>query len=163
YGDLGDGCPTDPPASPPAPGTYKTLTRCPKGSRDYACPALGTAYTPQTPNPGEAIIYVFRARYAHALVSPYVYADGQRLSDLPPEGYLAYQVAPGRVVLTTQTDQRSKPLTLDVKAGESYYVIGGYSRNANLTPPEWFQLTAMENSRAEQFIKDCRLVPAQGR
>jgi hypothetical protein len=163
YGDLGDGCPTDPPPSPPVPGSYKTLTRCPKGSRDYACPALGAAYAPEPPSPGEAIVYIYRPRYAHALVSPYVYANGQRLSDLPPEGYFVYRSPPGQVVLTTQTDARSKPLTLDVRAGESYYVSGRYEANANLTPPEWFQLMAGAPGYDEQFLKKCRLVPAQGR
>ena len=163
YGDPGDGCPTDPPESPPAPGTYKALTRCPKGSRDYACPALGPAYTPAAPGPGEAIVYIYRPRYAYALVSPYVYANGERLSDLPPEGYFVYRSPPGEVVLTTKTDASSKPLTLAVRAGESYYVRGGYQRNANLTPPEWFQLSAGSQADDEQFLKNCRLVPVEGR
>lgn len=163
YGDLGDGCPTDPPANPPAPGTFKTLTRCPEGSRDYACPALGAAYAPEPADADEAIIYIFRPRFAHALISPYVFVDGQRLSDLPPEGYFVYRTRPAHVVLTTTTDTRSKPLALDVQAGESYYVGGGYRRNANLTPSEWFQLVTIDASRAAQAIKNCRLVPAQGR
>ena len=114
-------------------------------------------------DPDAAIIYVLRPRYAHALVSPYVYANGHLLSDLPPEGYFVYRSPPGQVVLTTQTDARSKPLTLDVKAGESYYVLGGYQRNANLTPPEWFQLTGGSHEHAEQLLKNCRLVTTTGR
>src|SRR5262245_5516916 len=96
YGDMANGCPTDMPEPLPPAGTYKLLTRCPKGSRDYACPALGPAYAPEPPGPDEALVYIYRFGYSYALVSPYVFANGQRLSDLPPEGYFVYRAAPGR-------------------------------------------------------------------
>lgn len=104
---------------------------------------------------------MYRLSYRFAAISPYVYANGERLSDLASGGYFVYHAPPGPLELSTQVDPNRPPVTLDAKAGETYYVMGYFHQN-NTLPPEqryWFQLEPDDNENGANRIKTCRLVP----
>jgi len=161
YFDAHQGCPFDKPDHALAPGTYKRLAECPAGSAQKVCPPLGPLFSPAPVDPDRATVYIFRESYGFATISPYVFANGERLSDLAPGGYIVYYATPGLLELSTHVEP-SKPVTLEAKAGETYYVIGYYHHNENLTPEkrDWFQLEAHGKGRVAPIIKTCRIVPS---
>jgi hypothetical protein len=161
--DAHHGCPFDELGHTPWPGTYMRLTECPVGSAQLVCPPLRDTFSPAESDPDRATIYFFRESYAFAAVSPYVFANDLRLSDLAPGGYFVYYALPGLLQLSTKTETYpTKPLTIDVKAGEVHYVYGYYHHNENLPPGwrDWFQLEELGKERGAQVIKSCRLIPA---
>jgi hypothetical protein len=159
--DLHNGCPFEELGHTPAAESYKRLSECPPGSGQLVCPPLGPLFSPAPADSTRATVYIFRESYRFATISPYVFANGVRLSDLASDGYFVYYAAPGWLELSTQVEP-NKPVMVDAKAAEAYYVIGYYHHNGNLAPEkrDWFQLELLEKERGAQFIKQCRLIPS---
>jgi hypothetical protein len=118
--------------------------------------ASGPAFKPVSSIPeGKALIYVYRPSVMHgAALVPYVVVNDSRALPLKNGGYYTYAATPGSVtVAVTHTGQRS--VTLEVKAGETYYVKGGPVFMA-------FGVPYVERASAEVGLKElseCKLLP----
>ena len=120
------------------------------------CTTLGAKYTPETAVPtNRAAVYVYRPGSLGAAISPNVQANGVPLSDLPAHGYFVYDAAPGELTLTAHTEATTS-VTLDVKAGETYYVKGSLGMGFFVGHPH---LVVVTKDVGEAEIKDCKLVP----
>ncbi len=134
------------------PATLVSLTLLLSG-----CASLGAKYTPDTAvPPNRAAVYVYRPGALGGALSPNVQANGVPLADLPAHGYFVYYAAPGELTLTQHTEA-STSVTLDVKAGETYYVKGSMGMGFFVGHPH---LVIVPNDTAAQEIKDCKLIPA---
>jgi hypothetical protein len=120
------------------------------------CANLGAKYTPEAATPTDrAAVYVYRPGSMGAAISPNVQANGVPLSDLPAHGYFVYDAKPGELTLTAHTEATTS-ITLDVKAGETYYVKGSLGMGFFVGHPH---LVVVTKDVGESEIKDCKLVP----
>lgn len=120
------------------------------------CATLGPKYTPEAATPtNRAAVYVYRPGSMGAAISPNVQANGVPLSDLPAHGYFVYDAAPGELTLTAHTEATTS-ITVDVKAGETYYVKGSLGMGFFVGHPH---LVVVTKEVGEAEIKDCKLVP----
>jgi hypothetical protein len=120
------------------------------------CTTLGAKYTPETAVPtNKAAVYVYRPGSLGAAISPNVQANGVPLSDLPAHGYFVYDATPGELTLTAHTEATTS-VTLDIKAGETYYVKGSLGMGFFVGHPH---LVVVAKDVGESEIKDCKLVP----
>jgi hypothetical protein len=120
------------------------------------CATLGEKYTPAASVPANrAAVYVYRPSAMAPAISPNVQGNGVGLSDLPAHGYFVYYAAPGELTLTAHTEATTS-VTLDVKAGETYYVKGSVGMGFFVGHPH---LVIVSNDAGAQEIKDCKLVP----
>jgi hypothetical protein len=120
------------------------------------CATLGAKYTPDSNVPANrAAVYVYRPGSLGAAISPNVAANGVTLAALPAHGYFVYYAAPGELTLTEHTEA-STSVTLDVKAGETYYVKGSIGMGFFVGHPH---LVVVSKDVGESEIKDCKLVP----
>ena len=73
----------------------------------------------------KALIYIYRPSVMHgAALVPYVVINNLNAIPLKTGGYYPYFSAPGTVTISiTHTAKRS--ITIDIKAGQTYYVKGG--------------------------------------
>ena len=120
------------------------------------CATLGAKYAPDTSVPtNRAAVYLYRPGFVGAAINPNVVANGVTLAPLPAHGYFVYYAAPGELTLTQHTEA-STSVTLDVKAGETYYVKGSIGMGFFVGHPH---LVIVSNDVAQSEIKDCKLVP----
>jgi hypothetical protein len=120
------------------------------------CTTLGAKYTGDTNIPANrAAVYVYRPSSLGAAIEPNVVANGVTLAVLPSHGYFVYYAAPGELTLTQHTEA-STSVTLDVKAGETYYVKGSMGMGFFVGHPH---LVIVSKDVAASEIKDCKLVP----
>jgi hypothetical protein len=123
------------------------------------CVTLGAQYSAAgAAPPNRATVYVYRpAAMAPALsptVAPTVSANGVPLAELPAHGYFVYYAAPGELELAEHTEAKTS-VTLDVKAGETYYVKGTFGMGFFIGHPH---LVLVGKDVGEKEIKDCKLV-----
>lgn len=90
------------------------------------CAISGDAFTTATSVPdGKALIYVYRnGAFAGAAMTPTVTMGSDIKFPLGLSGYYPY-VAPAGPILIRITDVGTRSITLDAKAGQTYYVRGG--------------------------------------
>ena len=120
------------------------------------CTTLGAKYTPDANIPANrAAVYVYRPGMIGAALSPDVVANGVTLASLPAHGYFVYYATPGELTLTQRTEA-STSVTLDVKAGETYYVQGSIRLGFFVGHPH---LAIVSKDVGESEIKECKLVP----
>jgi hypothetical protein len=120
------------------------------------CVTLGPKFTPATAvRPDRATVYVYRPGSMGAALHPTVSANGVPLADLAPTGYFVYYAAPGELELTAQTEAKTS-VTLDVKAGETYYVKGSIGIGFFVGHPH---LVIVSKDVGEKEITECKLVP----
>lgn len=98
-----------------------------------------------------ATVYAYRPEFVGFAVSPNVTANGVPLADLPVYGYFVYHSMPGALKLSSRTES----VTIDVKAGATYYVKG--SIDSCWLP--CLHLVLMPTDVGEQEIKKCKLLP----
>jgi hypothetical protein len=121
------------------------------------CATLGAKYTADMNVPANrAAVYLYRPGSLGAAINPDVVANGVTLAGLPAHGYFVYYAAPGELTLTQHTEA-STSVTLDVKAGETYYVKGSMGMGFFVGHPH---LVIVSKDVAESEIKDCKLVPS---
>ena len=121
------------------------------------CATLGPSFAPEAAAPpGKATIYVYRSPgFVGAALSPTVSANGVALLDLPAGGYFSYHALPGEVELSAKTEAKTS-VTVDAKAGQTYYVKGSIGVGVFVGHPH---LVLVANDVGESEIKDCKLVP----
>jgi Protein of unknown function (DUF2846) len=120
------------------------------------CATLGPKFTPDTAaQPDRGTVYVYRTGSMGAAVHPQVTANGVPLAQLPPQGYFVYHAAPGELELAQKTEATTS-VTLDVKAGETYYVKGSIGIGFFVGHPH---LVIVSNDVGAKEIVECKLIP----
>jgi len=123
-----------------------------------ACTTLGPAFTPDTAvSAGQATVYVYRPGTMGAALKPTVTANGVPLSDLPAHGYFVYHALPGELELSQHTESTTS-VTLDIKAGQTYYVKGSIGMGVFVGHPH---LVIVPNADGMSEITQCKLVPGE--
>ncbi len=122
------------------------------------CATLGTAYTPDNNAPKDkGTVYVYRPKaFAGGAISYTVSVNGNEVSSLPAGGYFVYYAAPGENEFSAKTEAKTS-VTLDVKAGQTYYVQGTMGMGVFVGHPH---LTQVGNDVGAKEIASCKLVPA---
>jgi uncharacterized protein YceK len=120
------------------------------------CATLGTKFAPDNQVPADrAAVYVYRTSALGAAIAPTVTANKVPLLGLPPGGYFEYRAQPGELTLEQHTEATTS-VTLDVKAGETYYVRGSVGMGFFVGHPH---LVIVPNADGEREIRECKLVP----
>jgi hypothetical protein len=103
----------------------------------------------------KGLIYVYRPSAMHgAALVPYVVINNLNAIPLKRGGYYPYFSVPGTVTISiTHTAKRS--ITIDVKAGKTYYVKGGTVFGAFGIP--YIESVSAEVGLAE--ISECKRLP----
>jgi predicted small lipoprotein YifL len=122
------------------------------------CATLGPKFTPdgQLP-PDRADVYVYRTSAMGAAIAPTVYANKVPLLTLPPSGYFVYRALPGELTLEQHTEATTS-VTLDVKAGETYYVKGSVGMGFFVGHPH---LVIISKEDGEREVRECKLIPGE--
>ena len=121
------------------------------------CATLGPKFEPEKAAPADyALVYVYRLPgLVGGGVVYTVLANGSDVSTLPPGGYFAYHAPPGEVELSAQTEARTS-VTIDAKAGHTYYVKGSVGIGVFVGHPH---LVLVSDDVGAKEIADCKLVP----
>lgn len=118
--------------------------------------ASGPKFTPDSAVPANrAAVYLYRPSAVGAAVSPAVTANGVPLAELKAEGYFVYRAAPGELELAQKTEA-STSVTLDIKAGDTYYVKGSVGMGFFVGHPH---LVIVANDVGMKEITECKLIP----
>lgn len=121
------------------------------------CASLGPPYqkVEQIPE-NKGLIYIYRTgSIVGGAVSPDVKVGDIVVTTLYKGGYYPYFADPGEVELWAKTESRSA-VTLDVKAGEVYYVKGSIGVGFIVGRPH---LMVVTREVGEKEIADCKLIP----
>ena len=121
------------------------------------CATLGPVYRPVDAIPdGMALIYIYReSQFIGAGVAYDVKVGETVVTTLHSGGYYPYFVKPGEVELWARTEAKSA-VTVDVKAGEVYYVKGEVGVGFFVGRPH---LRVVAREKGEKEIKECKLIP----
>ena len=122
------------------------------------CATLGAAYTPDSNAPRDkGTVYVYRPKaFTGGAISYTVSVNGAEVSSLPSGGYFVYYATPGEAEISAKTEAKTS-VTVDVKAGQSYYVQGSIGMGVFVGHPH---LTQVTNDVGAKEIANCKLVPA---
>jgi hypothetical protein len=120
------------------------------------CATLGAPFAPDSQPPSDrADVYVYRISAMGAAIAPTVTANKVPLLTLPPNGYFVYRALPGELTLEQHTESHTS-VTLDIKAGETYYVKGSVGMGVFVGHPH---LVVVPKEEGEREIRQCKLVP----
>jgi hypothetical protein len=107
----------------------------------------------------KAVIYVYReAGLVGAAVAYTVRVNGAEVAKLPAGGYFPYYATPGEVEFSAQTEAKTS-VTIDAKAGQSYYIKGTIGVGVFVGHPH---LVVVPNEIGAHEIIACALVPGVG-
>lgn len=120
------------------------------------CATTGPQFEPEIAAPTDrALVYFYRdAGFVGAGVTYMVRANGTDVSTLPAGGYFVYHASPGKVEFSAQTEARTS-VTIDAKAGQTYYVKGTVGVGFFVGHPH---LTIVPNDVGAKEIAACKLV-----
>jgi hypothetical protein len=122
------------------------------------CATLGAPFAADTQVPADrADVYVYRTSAMGAAIAPTVYANEVPLLTLPPSGYFVYRALPGELTLEQHTEATTS-VTLDVKAGETYYVKGSVGMGFFVGHPH---LVIVPKEEGENEVRSCKLIPGE--
>lgn len=121
------------------------------------CATLGPVYQKVATVPeGMGLVYVYRPNsFVGGAVAYDVKVGEAVVTTLHNGGYYPYLVKPGEVEFWAKTESRSA-VTLDVKAGEVYYVKGTVGVGFFVGRPH---LMVVPAATAEKEIAECKLIP----
>jgi predicted small lipoprotein YifL len=121
------------------------------------CATLGPAYMPeQAVSADQATVYIYRdSKFVGGGVSYTVNGNGAPLAKLSSGSYFVYHALPGEVEFTAQTEAKTS-VTVDVKAGEVYYVKGTVGWGVFVGHPHLMLVT---REVGEKEIVSCKLAP----
>jgi hypothetical protein len=121
------------------------------------CASLGPAYQKVGTVPdGKGVVYVYRPSSIIGGAVAYDVKVGETVvTTLHNGGYYPYVATPGEVEFWAKTESRSA-VTLDVKAGEAYYIKGTVGVGFLMGRPH---LMVVPATTAEPEIADCKLIP----
>lgn len=74
-----------------------------------------------TPDPGKAVLYVYRNETIGAAIKMPLLVDGESVGDTAAHTYVRKDLSPGQHTITSKTEKDST-LTIDMVAGQIYYV-----------------------------------------
>lgn len=122
------------------------------------CATLGPTYQKVDMIPEEsALVYVYRPKsFVGGGVSYTVHADGQTVTKLVNGGYYPYFSPPGEVEFWAKTESKSS-VTLDVRAGETYFIKGTVGVGFLMGRPHLMQVDA---ATGQAEIAECKLIPS---
>jgi len=88
------------------------------------------------PGPGKALIYFYRPRRMMGMAVGFDVREGDRkLGGLPNGSYFVYHVIPGTHTFSAATEV-TKTVTINVRAGQTYYIEGTLGMGAFVGRPE---------------------------
>jgi hypothetical protein len=121
------------------------------------CATLGPAYTPDSGAPKDkATVYVYRSSaMAGGAISYKVAVNGVDVSSLPSGGYFVSYVKAGENEISAKTEAKTS-VTIDAKAGQSYYVKGTLGMGVLVGHPHLVEVSSDVGSKE---IAKCKLVP----
>jgi len=122
-----------------------------------ACAATGVQFQKVSTIPeGKGVVYVYRPdSIVGAAIHYDVYAgENDLICDLIRGGYCLYYSKLGELELWGKTEAKSS-ITIDVKAGQEYYVKGGLSLGVLAGRPNF---TLVTNTVGQEEIADCKLL-----
>ncbi len=96
------------------------LSAC-AGRVHVAEPELSAQAKQMTPPSDKALIYLYRNEAFGGGISMKVKIDGREMGVTGPRSFMLFQVAPGRHLFVSESENTSE-LELDAKAGETYYI-----------------------------------------
>lgn len=107
-----------------------------------------------SPRGGVAGLYLFRDSMAGLMLKKTLYVDGERIGETAPMTYLYTEVAPGKHVISTESEFGNNELEIDTESGQLYFVrqylkMGVFVAGANL------QL--VPESKGRERVLECRL------
>src|SRR5579859_1145981 len=106
------------------------------------CATLGSAYAPDTHAPKDkATVYIYRpSGFGGAAISYTVSVNGTEVLPLSSGSYFVYYAAPGENEFTAKTEAKTS-VTVDIKAGQTYYVKGTMGMGVFVGHPHLTQVT----------------------
>jgi hypothetical protein len=121
------------------------------------CATLGPKFEAAPGTPADkAMIYVYReSGFVGGGASYMVRINDADISTLPAGGYFAYLSTPGEVEISARTEAKTS-VTLDAKAGQTYYIKGTIGIGVFVGHPH---LTVVANEVGAAEIAQCSLVP----
>lgn len=121
------------------------------------CASLGPAYQiVEAIPPEKGLVYIYRpSSFVGGGVSYDVKVGENPIITLYNGGYYPYFSAPGEVEFWAKTESKSA-VTLDVKAGETYFVKGTVGVGLLVGRPH---LTVVDNGIGAVEIAGCKLIP----
>ncbi|WP_225072842.1 DUF2846 domain-containing protein [Desulfuromonas sp. CSMB_57] len=120
------------------------------------CANLGHVYQEELVPQNKGVVYIYRpSRFIGGGVSYDVKVGETPVTTLYNGGYFPYFSDPGEVEFWAKTESRSA-VTLDIKAGETYFVKGTVGVGLLVGRPH---LTVVPNEAAGKEIADCKLIP----
>ena len=120
-------------------------------------PTLGPAFKTVEKIPDNAaVVHIYRpGKFAGSAVSYDVKANGAVVTTLYNGGYYPYVARPGEIEFSAKTEATSS-VTLDVKAGEIYFIRGTVGIGFFVGRP---YLVVVPREEAEKEIVETKLIP----
>jgi hypothetical protein len=121
------------------------------------CATLGPAFKPEQSLPSDkGTVYIYReSKMIGGAVSYTVSANGMPLAKLSSGSYFVYHAVPGEVEFSAQTEAKTS-VTIDIRAGEAYYVKGSVGMGVFIGHPH---LLLVSSDIGQKEIAECKLVP----
>jgi hypothetical protein len=126
------------------------------------CAASGPKYeAAAAPPAGQGLVYIYRPGKFMGGGAGFDVHTGTKEADravtyLQNGGYFPFYTAPGEITLWGKTES-SASVTLDVRAGETYYVKGSIGVGLIVGRP---RLEVVDNATGAKEVKVCKLLPA---
>lgn len=122
------------------------------------CASLGPVYSKADKIPDNSgLVYFYRPSSFYRYADSYdIKNDNTVITTLYNGGYYPYFSTPGEKEFWTKKDFLKISITLDVKAGQTYYVKGEIGPGLLLARPHLMVVTP---EIAEKEIADCKLIP----
>ena len=124
-----------------------------------SCASLGPAYQKVEMIPADVgLVYIYRpSSFVGGGVSYDIKIGETPIVTLYNCGYYPYFSKPGEIEFWAQTESKSS-VTLDVKAGQTYYIKGTVGIGIIVGRPH---LMVMTQEAAEKEILACKLIPVE--
>jgi len=119
------------------------------------CSASGPAFKPYGEFSSEkGLVYIYRqAQFQGSAIAYTVKANGVAIGTLKNGGYLTYLADLGPVIFSAKTEAKAE-VTIDIKAGETYYIKGDIGMGFFVGHPK---LSVVHKITGESEIVHCKL------
>ena len=123
------------------------------------CAARGPAFSKiDNLSADKGLVYIYRVPAFTGSAIFYDITVGENaITTLKNGGYFPYQTNPGEIEFSASTEATSA-VTLDVEAGQTYYIKGSLSVGFLMGRPH---LSVVPNKVGEKEIQECALLPGQ--
>lgn len=123
------------------------------------CATLGPPFQKVEKIPDNmGLVYIYRpAKLMGGAIAYEVEANKVLVTHLPAGGYYPYFAKPGEIEFSAQTESKSA-VTIDVKAGETYYIKGTIGIGFFVGRPH---LIVVPREEGAKEIAECKLIPEE--